>query len=265
MKKRVLIIFPEDDHGGLEEVRDSLNGYELKLSFLEEFFSLCQRKALPRTDLIVLDAGVEAKRGLRLLAHLKESLPSVPVIFISSIKNDELILEVFRKGAREFYLRPVNPSELRRKVDSILRLKEMAGEERTPLQRVCKSPECSFRFNTDNIPYQIMKAVCYMEEHYSDDLNVDQLASVANMSKFHFIKRFKETLGITPMRLITLFRIEKAKELLKNTERSISSVAIEVGFNDVTNFERHFKRLTGTTPSRYKKALNRFNQRPSRI
>jgi AraC family transcriptional regulator len=73
------------------------------------------------------------------------------------------------------------------------------------------------------------------------------------MSPFHFCRSFKKITGHTPMQFVVRLRIERSKKLLKfhSKSMSISQVAYAVGFYDSSNLNRHFKRLTGLTPTEF--------------
>jgi AraC-like DNA-binding protein len=98
-------------------------------------------------------------------------------------------------------------------------------------------------------------AIRYIEENLSNVICLDDIAEKANVSKYHFCRLFKKRVGMSPLRFATCMRIEKAKELLKNDDLTISTAAANVGFNDISSFIKQFKRLTGMTPSSYRKFL----------
>ena len=79
------------------------------------------------------------------------------------------------------------------------------------------------------------------------------MANKAGMSKFHFSRTFKSFTGRTFKHYLHEVRVERAKRLLGKDERDVTSVLIEVGFNDQSYFNKVFRRLTGLSPSRYRK------------
>ena len=90
-----------------------------------------------------------------------------------------------------------------------------------------------------------------------DDLNlpvtIDDLAEEAGVSKFHFARLFHKVTGLSPMQYRMNLRIEQAKaRLLLERSRSLVEIAIDCGFADQSHFGRHFKRLVGTTPQRWR-------------
>lgn len=92
----------------------------------------------------------------------------------------------------------------------------------------------------------------YIQAHYSEDLNLSELSRVACLSPYHFHRAFKNTFKITPKKLVTHLRIERAKWLLENRSYSVQMVCQEVGFRDVSSFTRLFASYSGVTPSVYR-------------
>ncbi len=89
-------------------------------------------------------------------------------------------------------------------------------------------------------------------ENYADNVSMERLAQIANLSPFHLNRVFCSELGMPPHAFQTQVRIIKAKELL-HRGWSISRVASVAGFADQSHLTRHFKRLIGVTPGEYRK------------
>jgi AraC family transcriptional regulator len=93
----------------------------------------------------------------------------------------------------------------------------------------------------------------YIREHLHAALTLRDLAAAAHLSPYHFARRFKESTGLSPHRYVIARRIERAKQLLRGDEElSLAQVAARVGFWDQGHFTRHFKRLVGVTPKRFR-------------
>lgn len=93
----------------------------------------------------------------------------------------------------------------------------------------------------------VRKARRYIEEHYSEDISIQQLASVAHLSPFHFIRVFAKETGLPPHVYLNQVRVRRAKDLL-SCGYSIAAAACETGFVDQSHLTRHFKRILGFTP-----------------
>jgi AraC-like DNA-binding protein len=85
-------------------------------------------------------------------------------------------------------------------------------------------------------------------------ITVAECADFCNMSKAHFARIFKRTVGQSPVQFMLGIRIDRAKELLDFTDKSIADIAEASGFSDQNYFARIFKKVTGMTPTQYRTA-----------
>lgn len=93
-----------------------------------------------------------------------------------------------------------------------------------------------------------------LDERYTKDITLDVLADFAHISKYHLEHMFKAYYGISPMQYLCRRRVEEARYLLANTDNSLSQIYQQVGFSSPSYFCQAFKRLTGVTPSEYRKS-----------
>jgi AraC-like DNA-binding protein len=94
-----------------------------------------------------------------------------------------------------------------------------------------------------------------MQEHIHSQLDLDSLAAEANVSKYHFAKKFKALTGSSPIQYFINMKIQRACYLLDSSRQSIKEVAATLGYEDVYYFSRLFKKTIGLSPSQYR--LNR--------
>ena len=100
----------------------------------------------------------------------------------------------------------------------------------------------------------IIKKVCdYVDKNISQDISLEQAADMAGVSSFYLSKLFKEEKGETFINFISDKRLEKARQLLAETELSIKEITAEVGYNDQNYFSRIFKTKYGLSPKEYRK------------
>ena len=95
---------------------------------------------------------------------------------------------------------------------------------------------------------RIVQAKLYIDTHYAEKIDLDNIAEEAHFSKFHFIRLFKSAYGKTPHHYLTQVRIDRARLLLMENA-SIMAAAFAVGFDSATSFTGLFKRLVGMPPS----------------
>jgi AraC family transcriptional regulator len=99
---------------------------------------------------------------------------------------------------------------------------------------------------------QLLQVLEYINEHLDRDIKLTDLAQLLGISQFHFSHMFKQSIGTAPYQYLLQQRVERAKQLLKQTERSIMDIALECGFNSHSHLSKQFRQLTGMTPKAYR-------------
>ena len=98
----------------------------------------------------------------------------------------------------------------------------------------------------------IYAAVQYIRKNYRANLTLEEIARQANLSKYHFIRLFKQICGCTPHEYLILTRLNRAKHLLTTTDLPISQVAREVGYRNMATFSNVFSERVGLSPSQFR-------------
>jgi AraC family transcriptional regulator len=99
---------------------------------------------------------------------------------------------------------------------------------------------------------KVLQVLDYIHAHLDRSIKLADLANVAGMSQFHFSRLFKQSMGSSPHQYILQQRVERAKQLLRQSKVAISDVALQCGFNSQSHLSRHFRSVTGVTPSAYR-------------
>jgi AraC-like DNA-binding protein len=104
------------------------------------------------------------------------------------------------------------------------------------------------------VPPGIRRAVELLESHFAEDLSLDELASLAKMSRSHFAVMFRQLTGYTPHQYLLLVRLNHARRLIgqRNPPLSLAEIAATIGFCDQAHLNRHFRRFFGTTPAAFR-------------
>jgi transcriptional regulator of acetoin/glycerol metabolism/AraC-like DNA-binding protein len=92
----------------------------------------------------------------------------------------------------------------------------------------------------------------YVEVHLGESIDLAMLAGVAGLSVHHFARQFKHSIGVPPHHYLTQKRVERAQEMLAQTELSLSEIAYAAGFSDQSHLARHFRHMLGTTPREFR-------------
>ncbi|MBV8945717.1 MAG: helix-turn-helix transcriptional regulator [Solirubrobacterales bacterium] len=99
---------------------------------------------------------------------------------------------------------------------------------------------------------RMLRARDTMDRAYVQPLDVPTLAAVAHVSPAHFARQFRATFGETPHRYLQRRRVERAMELLRDTDRPVTEICFDVGFASLGTFSRTFRAVIGESPSQYR-------------
>ena len=96
---------------------------------------------------------------------------------------------------------------------------------------------------------RLRKVENFVSKHLAAEISIDALAELVELSPFHFSRVFKQATGVTPLQFVTRERITRAQQLIRETSRSLTDVALEVGYTSPSYFTKVFWRVTGVTPT----------------
>ncbi len=162
-------------------------------------------------------------------------------IFSFSVKNSEKILKLFKEleYKRMFRKTMYEPESIRDTYSILLMLVQSVQKKYLPTEKTNK----------------ISPALDYIAKNYNTDIKNDDLAQLTGLSTVYFRKLFTDVVGTSPITYIHELRIKKAKEMLKSDYGSITDIAQSLGYLNIYDFSRAFKKYVGFSPSKYEKQL----------
>ena len=101
---------------------------------------------------------------------------------------------------------------------------------------------------------RLLRARDAMDRTYAQPLDVPALAKIACVSEAHFIRTFRATFGETPHRYLQRRRVERSMFLLRETDRSVTDICLDVGFTSLGTFSRTFREIVGVAPVAYRRS-----------
>ena len=102
-------------------------------------------------------------------------------------------------------------------------------------------------------PSALRRVQEYVDAHLSDNLNLQSLADTAGLSLHHFARAFKRSTAVTPHTYLLKRRIDRARELLTHSDRSLAEIALVTGFADQSHFARRFLEIVGVRPGQFRR------------
>lgn len=116
--------------------------------------------------------------------------------------------------------------------------------------------ENSIKGKSHKLGEVIQAAINFINNNYERDISLGDISKYVFLSQSYFARAFKEAIGISPINYLIKTRVERAKELLTETNRKVADIAVSVGFSNQQRFNEIFKKYTGMTPLQYRKRKN---------
>jgi AraC-like DNA-binding protein len=99
----------------------------------------------------------------------------------------------------------------------------------------------------------LRRARDHADRHYAEPVDLDTMAAVAGLSRYHFLRLFRATYGVTPAAYVSQRRIERAQDLLRATNLTVTEVCHAVGFSSLGSFSSRFREVVGETPTEFQR------------
>jgi signal transduction histidine kinase/DNA-binding LacI/PurR family transcriptional regulator/DNA-binding response OmpR family regulator len=189
-----------------------------------------------RPDLILLDLMMPEMDGFAVLEALRarETTRDIPVIVLTARVLDEADIERLNRGVAAIMSKGLfNATETLTRIEAALARHQALGGA---TQRL------------------IRRAMAFIHEHYAEPLTREQIASYVHFSPDYLTDCFRREQGVTPMVYLNRYRIFQARQLLENSDLTITQVALAVGFAEAAHFTRTFQREVGMTPRAYRRS-----------
>ncbi|WP_229239669.1 hybrid sensor histidine kinase/response regulator transcription factor [Echinicola soli] len=201
-------------------------------------------------DMVISDVMMPKMNGVELCQMLKKDLRTshIPVILLTAKSSEEKQLEGLDSGANHYITKPFNVELL------LLRIRNLLNERSLLQERFKKrigviTSEVKLESLDDRL---IQKAVKVVEDNMDNpELSVEMLSGELAMSRVHLYKKLTSLTGKKPLEFIRMIRLERATQLLGESQLTVAEVAYQVGYNNAKYFTKHFKAEYQVLPSVY--------------
>lgn len=207
-----------------------------------------------KNDIIIMDISMPEMNGVMAAKYIRQIDDKCSIIFLTAYDDFEYARNAIKIRALDYLLKPCD-------INDLLAVMDMA------IQKIDR--ECDFKGNTkENKPERKRENVKnfdeqttikylreYVENNYTFDISMQEVAEDMGYSDAYFSKLFKQYFNQNFTAYLTEYRIKKAKELLTDTNNSIKDISRMVGYEDSNYFAKIFKRIVGEIPSKFRENL----------
>ena len=210
-------------------------------------------------DLIVSDVMMPVMNGLEFCQRVKNGTATshIPVILLTARALDEHQVEGYESGADAYITKPFSAEVLLARINNLLknrrRLKNLFGNKeegkKEEKSKEVENNEEEAKFTTQESAF-LLKFRDFIEKNLADsDLSVETVGAELGLSRVQLYRKVKALTGLSPVELLRTARLQKGRQILETTGKSVSEVAYEVGFTAPSYFTKCFKDEFGISPS----------------
>ncbi len=212
-----------------------------------------------RPALLCFEFDFPDTMGLAALRHVSSSFPSIPIIMVTEQHSEALAIWALKVHIWDYFIKPLEVKEFKKSIATIQTLKTKETNKAIPRQHNLFSNPIPTELRIRPQPNKKTRpAQIFVEDHYHKKIYEEEVAELCDMNTSTFSRYFKKEYGMTFRNYLINLRIDKATELLRNPNTSVSDIAYTVGFHDPSYFTRMFRRIVGKSPSHYRE-VNTMN------
>ncbi len=281
----ISVLIADDEPAARRFVRRHLETLAPRVSIQGEVsnsYELVSSLAEHAPDILILDVMMPGLTGLDALKEAGPRSRSMKTIVVSAHDRFEFAQKALSLGVSEYLLKPVRPSELLATVNKCIegvhedRLVEKALE-RAGVRNVVgvgtardtdlgtnpgTGPDVDAGAEPAATAYVsesnrlVAQAKVILESHMAEDITLSDVAKAVFISPSYLCRLFKAVCGVNLHEYLTRIRIQKARELLRNSDMSCSEIGRAVGYANPSHFSQAFKKMTGQSPSEFREHVN---------
>jgi len=191
-----------------------------------------------KPDIVLMDIEMPKLDGLSAQKEIISFLPNVKTIILTAYDSFDFARTALRLGVFDYILKPVQPNVLTKVITEAL--SNLLINQTTINEN-------------GNINESLIKeALRYIKENYNQNINLESVAAYVHLNPQYFSRYFKNKTGTNFIEYLSLLRINKAKDMLINTDKSITEICLSVGYVDSSYFSKVFIKHVGITPIKFR-------------
>lgn len=199
-------------------------------------------------DLVITDYMMPEFDGISLVKAMqqREAWKQIPVILLTAIKNEDVMLHGFQIGINDYITKPFSPKELLARIGALLRMLDMRQKSKSDTHQSSESSTLSLNET------RIKRLTAYIKANIKEKITAELLAEQLHISKKQLTRILQATTGLSPADFIREVRLQQARQLFETHQKgTISEVMYQVGFTHQFNFSKRYEERFGRKPADY--------------
>jgi YesN/AraC family two-component response regulator len=245
---RILIV--EDEILVVREIESHLNAMAYQVvGFALDADTALHQIAATVPDLVLMDINLQGELdGIAAAGEIHDRF-QIPVIYVTAYADPGTLERAKVTHPSGYILKPFNQTDLRVAIELAL-FQHQAYFDHQP-EAVTKISAADSL--TEGLPpSKLRKVFNYVDNHLNQELSLEKLAGEIGLTSYYFARLFKQSTGQSFHQYVIRQRVERAKQLLQQSELSIAKIAVECGFANSSHLALHFKRIVGRAPKKFR-------------
>ncbi|WP_411681856.1 response regulator [Clostridium thailandense] len=228
-ERKVIRFMLKKNFSNIEIVAEAANGDDA---------ILLAKKYKP--NILIMDIKMPGKNGLEAQQSIIQFNPNVKTIILTAFDNFNFAQNAIKLGVVDYILKPIRPEELSNSVTKVISLLKS--------EKIFSQSSEDISSNKD----PIFKAVKYIKKNFNKNLTLESVSEFVHLNPQYFSRYFKNNTGVNFTEYVSKVRIKEGKKLLVSTNRSISSISLDLGYIDPAYFTKVFIKYEGISPHKYR-------------
>jgi two-component system response regulator YesN len=234
MPDKLLLV--DDDREFREEFAESLSEYEvIQADNGQEALRILSRPN--EIDLVIMDVFMPGLSGTEVLKQLRDDLPGLGIIILTGYSSKDIAIEALKAHADDYLEKPVDIEKAKEIIENILEARRSPGEK-----------------SSQGVKGKIEKVKHFVERNCFKKVCLEDAARAVCLSPKYLSRIFEEVTGTRFTEYRLKVKIAQAVELLKKSGLNIDQISDKLGYKNTESFIRQFKKISGLTPTEYRKA-----------
>ncbi|SCH83331.1 response regulator transcription factor [Romboutsia sp. 1001713B170207_170306_H8] len=197
-------------------------------------------------QVIISDIKMPIMGGIELTKEVKKVMPDTYIILLTNYAEFSYAKQAISCGVHEYLIKSdIRPKELK---DVLTGIYENIKDSNNSLNTTGTEVKNNYELDENKYSKAIAKSMEYIELNYKESISLGEISKHVYLSPEYFSRLFKEEVGENFSTYLTLFRMKKAEELLKNTNMKICQISNEVGYVNSSYFSKTYKKYKGVSP-----------------